>query len=283
MLGKLIKYEFKASSRLFLLLYGTLIAVSIINLLIEPLNKMDNDNSILGSVLGIISGLFMMGYVVLVIAVAVITLVVIIMRFYKNLLGDEGYLMFTLPVTSNAHITSKLVVSIIWSVLSSLMILASIIILTIRLDVFNSIGQFYKYMGDLGINAAAWTVAIIICLLIYVVVNILMFYASMVIGTNLTKSRLLGSFLGYIILYAINQIISLGAVFVVLSADSFDEYDRNYTYTAGQEAEIGHNVISAFNDIGLSMFIYLLIFNLIVGTAYYIITRYFLKNRLNLS
>ena len=51
------------------------------------------------------------------VAVMIVTLIIIIQRFYKNLLCDEGYLMNTLPMSVWKNITSKLVVASygIWS------------------------------------------------------------------------------------------------------------------------------------------------------------------------
>jgi hypothetical protein len=69
------------------------------------------------------------------------TLIVLIQRFYKNLLGDEGYLMFTLPVQSWSHILSKLAVSMLWTVVSGGVALCSILFIS-----SNNIStpEFYK-------------------------------------------------------------------------------------------------------------------------------------------
>ena len=56
--------------------------------------RFDN-NAIIGTLPTVI---FMILYVGLIIAVMVVAVALIIMRFYHGLLKDEGYLMFTLPV-----------------------------------------------------------------------------------------------------------------------------------------------------------------------------------------
>lgn len=43
----------------------------------------------------------------------VVTAVILIQRFYKNLLGSEGYLMFTLPVTVSQHLFSKTIIAVV--------------------------------------------------------------------------------------------------------------------------------------------------------------------------
>lgn len=89
MLGKLLKYELKATSRTFLPIYGALILVALGNRLF----RMGNINLGFGLTTAILVGLF--------VALGVLTLMVTIQRFNRNLLGDEGYLMFTLPVGPN--------------------------------------------------------------------------------------------------------------------------------------------------------------------------------------
>ena len=39
---------------------------------------------------------------------------VLIVRYYRNLYGDEGYLMNTLPVTPAQHVWAKLICAFLW-------------------------------------------------------------------------------------------------------------------------------------------------------------------------
>ena len=59
------------------------------------------------------------------VAIAVITALTIIQRFTRNLLGREGYLMHTLPVTPAQLILSKLISSMVWLLCSILVIALS--------------------------------------------------------------------------------------------------------------------------------------------------------------
>lgn len=117
MLGKLIKYEFKATARTFLPIYIALLLVAAINR---------------GFRLGHLSAGFGISTLVLVglfMALGVLTIIMIIQRFNKNLLGDEGYLMFTLPVSSDQLIISKLIISLVWTVISGLVAVITFVIL----------------------------------------------------------------------------------------------------------------------------------------------------------
>ena len=279
MLGKLIKYEFKASARLFLLLYAALILMSVINMALEPLRDMQHTaDPAMGVMLSIVVSLFMFGYIVLVFAVALITLVVIIMRFYKNLLGDEGYLMFTLPVNTDSQIISKFVVSIVWCILSIAAVFGSLFILVVRTGFIDRIKETLDGLRDMGINIGAWSTGIAVALLIYMVCSIFMFYAAMAIGSNLTKNRLLGSFLGYMILYAINQGVGLISIIIPVRTGLFTQLEE-----FGNEAVPVERIAEFSNTVGFQLFLYVCIINLVMAVFYYFVTRYFIKNKLNLT
>ena len=115
MLGKLMKHEFKATAKLFLPLLTAVLALlggfQVIFLLVKWLMG-NNDSHPLVTVL---FALFAVLAALALIALLAVIVIVAIQRFYKNLLGDEGYLMFTLPSTPGQQILSKLLVSLAWS------------------------------------------------------------------------------------------------------------------------------------------------------------------------
>ncbi len=123
MLGKLLRHEMKATSRVFLPFFGVLLVFAGINKLFLELGFFQKQG------LNFVAGMSMFTYVILVLAIFVLTYVVMIQRFYKNLLGDEGYLMFTLPVKPSSHILAKLFVSTLWMVLAFVAFFLSLMIL----------------------------------------------------------------------------------------------------------------------------------------------------------
>lgn len=121
MLGRLIAYEFRASSRLIPLVYA------VVGLLV---------------VAGMIFSFFdlpvyyVISFVVLwlaAFAALIITYVVIFIRFYRGMYGSEGYLAMTLPVRPAELYFSKMIVSFCWMLLSAVVMtlaaLASIVMI----------------------------------------------------------------------------------------------------------------------------------------------------------
>lgn len=163
MLGKLLKYELKATARTFIPIYIGILFLSLFNRVANTLN-IDELVNISGLVLG---SLF--------IALAVVTLIVIIQRFQKNLLTDEGYLMFTLPVKPASLIGAKLIVALIWVIASSLIapIAGFILVVDMRLlaeleayAVQQTLGKIFKVYG------VFFTSGIYIILQIYLALSI---------------------------------------------------------------------------------------------------------------
>ena len=107
MLGKLMKHEFRATARIMLPVMGAMVALALLaNLSIRGLAGNLSDIPMLR----ILFVLIIIFFSVAVVATIVMSLVIMVSRFYRNLLKDEGYLMFTLPVSVHELIWSKLIV-----------------------------------------------------------------------------------------------------------------------------------------------------------------------------
>ena len=120
---KLLKYEWKACARACLPLYGAIILVALINHLLYS-------EAVPELLFGIPAAIMSMLYVVIFAAVFVATAVILVQRFYKSLLGGEGYLMFTLPVSVTQHIFSKAIIAVAMCFLSCLVAFLSILLLS---------------------------------------------------------------------------------------------------------------------------------------------------------
>lgn len=198
MLGKLLKYELKASGRTFIPLYIAILVVAIFNGIF-----MNTDIfQIKGIGILILMSLFM--------ALGVLTIVVTIQRFRKNLLGDEGYLMFTLPVSTSSLILSKCITALIYAILSFIVAIftfgmlvlfsASGIHLPEFLDFFNTVfTRGSEYFLDV--------VLFLVTMLISYSSFILLLYTSISMGqlTRFNKHRNVVAFVSFI---AINIVIS---------------------------------------------------------------------------
>jgi DNA polymerase-3 subunit beta len=205
MLGKLLKYEIKSTARIFLPLYVSLVLLAVISNIFFKINN----NELFMNIISVIST---SAYVFIIIAIFVLTLLVMIQRFYKNLLGDEGYLMFTLPVKTGEHIVSKLLTSMMWVITSTIVTIVSVLIISYNENTFaslqNAISQVFSEISRVfGINGYAYLIEFFIFLLMVLATNILMIYASIAVGQLVSKHKVLGAFGAYLGFYILSQII----------------------------------------------------------------------------
>ena len=126
MLKKLLKYEYRATYKLYLILYMIVIGLAFINRLLYALDFSNN------VVLNVLSRMFTLTIVLSCAGLYFATLIFILFRFYKNLFTDEGYLMFTLPVSTLKLIISKIIVGMTWMLgsIESLVVLLQLCYIT---------------------------------------------------------------------------------------------------------------------------------------------------------
>ena len=265
MLNKLMKYEIKATARIFLPLYGTLLVFAALNklfLIVGPES----------TYMRIMSAVIMVSYVLSIVAVFAITFFIALQRFYKNLLGDEGYLMFTLPVKPWAHIVSKLLVTMMWVFCSVFCALLSVAVIAAGEGFWTSlIDGIRMALTELrevfGVSGFALIFEAILMILISLSTSILMFYTAIAIGQMVSRHKLLTSIGAYLGLSMFTQIVvTTVAVTFGLVAEAGD---LTAFFTA---STVPHYLL-----IGISLF------NLVVAGAYFTVTNLILTRRLNLE
>ncbi len=271
MLGKLLKHELKATIRFFFPLYVALIGITIFNKIFFELNINDS------GFLGIFHGLFLTAYILIIFAVFVVAFIITILRFYKNLLGDEGYLMFTLPVKTYQHITSKLIISLFWFFLSIIMVILSIGILLagtgylsdFLVELTQVFREGYRIMGS------KLTVSIILSIILIFIGQItgtLMFYVSISIGHLSNKYRVLGSIVAYFVINFFIQFIF--TIFMFMYGINTNNFE-----TLNDSSSFAIDMISFINN----SFIFSLVLTTLFGVIFFFSTNYLLTKKLNLE
>lgn len=205
MTGKLIKYEFRSSIKLMALIWAAIIVSSVLFSLCGNAFQgavVDGSDPQVAGLFGEIAT-FVTGFVYFmsIMAMIVITLVLIVMRFYKGLFGSEGYLMNTLPVKPWQLITSKGVVAAVLVIAGvavsviSVMILAGLSGIADITEAFREISAVMKAEPMLILTAIELLIIVIVGLL----KSIYQVYASLAIGQLVNKYRILlalGAYIG---------------------------------------------------------------------------------------
>lgn len=208
MLGKLFKYDFKSVSRYMLPLYAVLLVTTCgMKLTLEL-----SDNV----VVSVFRTLFIVAYVISLIAIAVGSVLILILRFYRNLMTDEGYLSFTLPVTPTMHLTSKLLNGFVWSVLTVIAVILSVLLLFaghIGVTEFRSLWDAFQSILTM-LHQSGVSNAWLVFYTAFVILGAgfgfqLIVYFCISAGQLFTSHRVLGAFIFYFIYYVVNQLGSL--------------------------------------------------------------------------
>ena len=122
MFGKLMKHEFQATGRSLLRLYGIMLALSLMTTM--AMRLFDLNRGWQGRVVGCI----MIADGLSIFAVAVGVFIILMLHYKKNILGDEGYLMMTLPTGVHSLLLSKLLTAMAWYVLTGVAMVLSVLI-----------------------------------------------------------------------------------------------------------------------------------------------------------
>ena len=245
MYRKLCKYEFKSIARTLLPIYLAVIAVSIINAFSETVSSgsLMSGSSFLGTgslfsnILGLFQAVAAFAYFGVLVALFVLTTVVIIQRFYKGLLCDEGYLMFTLPVKTWHLVASKATVAFVMSVVSGIAAMISILILGLgaTTDPLGFLANLFDFQGwaacaglamrvlhQLNIQYPAWplyVIEFIVMCILTALAALFHVYVSMAIGHLARKHRVMMSVVAYIIISMALSFIS-GFVLILVGASN---------------------------------------------------------------
>ncbi len=269
MLSKLLKYEIKATARLFLPLYLTIVAFALINLFFLATTNAGEKSFSFYNVAMTIS---MIVYFILMMGLVVMTLFVLVQRFYKNLLGDEGYLMFTLPVKSWGHILSKLITAMLWTIASGFIAFGSILLISANKinipEFFSKFSTAFRQVNqEFGAYAYLFSIEAIVLGLLTIASTILTIYAAIALGQLFNKHKLLASFGMYIVLQIVSQIIMALSSAILFKLPIF------------RPESIFIPSMMLINGILLASILYFGAFT----AGYFFLTNYILKRKLNLE
>lgn len=275
MLGKLLKHEFRATSRTMLPIFGVVLLLSVLANF-----SFANYAKVQSSQLNVLLVLFIIAFFLGLFAMCIMSLVVMIERFYKNLLGSEGYLSFTLPVNVHELVWSKLIVSFVWYVVTGLVAIAAIFISVFTItyaeigDMFRNLPSlsemlriFFEKTGVSPSQLARFILQMLASIILASLTICLHFYAALSLGHSFSNNKVLLSVVFFIAIVFLFQFLS------ALLGLSLDRLNVVVTTEAGSSA------MRVLQDLSLLA----MLGQLGECAILYLVTAYCLKYRLNLG
>lgn len=210
MLGKLIKNEFKGTSHLLLNIYFAT-AVVIALMAVAYMLKFTWLSTLCTLALMLISFL-----------VLILTTVGVITSFHKTLYGPQGYLSFTLPVSSGSLLAAKAIVSFVWVLLSYVVCIGiwvgigtylSRVIGDETMDMVRSLIEMFKALPDKTV-VIKFLLTAAVAIFLTVASLIAKIYFSITVS-NTKKFQNLGPFFAIVIFFVVY--ITIAIVSVILT------------------------------------------------------------------
>ena len=209
MLKKLLKYEFKDTATVVPFLYIITLLFAVIAFIAEKSGI--EWFKITSSVILIIIG----------ISVVIVTFAVVIMRFYKNLYSNEGYLMFTLPVKPQLLLTSKVIVAFFWIVLS---FIVSIVALCIALYVLGigstELSEIMSEIKKYGLEKLVYGIIPLMLISLLYLLGQIFFAITVANRPTFQNFGIAASFIVFVATYVVLKIVeSIASIFVPFSIE----------------------------------------------------------------
>lgn len=219
MLGKLLKYEYRATYKLYLVLYAIVLVLAGI---LRLLTSLDLSHNV------ILSSLTVMFTITVVLSLAglyFVTLIFVMFRFYKHMFSDEGYLTFTLPVTTFQLIISKIIVGMTWVIGCFLVLAGSVAIILYGTETMDSIEIIWNAFGSsvfdlLFQGEILQVIYYIMNSVISVFSTVCFIYLAVAFGqVMMPRHKVAGSILSYLIISIATGVIStiFSIVFYLIS------------------------------------------------------------------
>ena len=143
MFWNLVRYEFKNVNKWYLALYGAVLAISVlIGAFISSLSQSYNPNN----------AAYFIFFLVLVfgglsVTLWIATIFLIIRRFKGSVYDRQGYLTLTLPVSEHQIIIAKLLGGLVWSILSYIVFILSILIIIFLTPIEKDFTALYNFIS----------------------------------------------------------------------------------------------------------------------------------------
>lgn len=265
MLGKLMKYEWKATWKLLLSANALTFVMTILAwCMVKILDRSGGDFAMMDFT----AVMVLFTYAGSMFAVSVGTAIYLIHRFYTSTYGDQGYLLHTLPVDTHHIIVAKILVSTAWVMINILSIYLSVIFLfASSSEVFDSMMRGMKdtieFLGAQKITIFT-VIMTLIAFIFSVFAKVLKVGACISLGQLSSNHKLMLSFAWYVAIYVVERVV-YGIYFALQITFYRGLSNTHYTSIFDNQWETS------------------LIAGIISCVVYYLLTWYVMSRKLNLE
>lgn len=271
MLGKLLKYEIKASGVILPAVYAGLLLVFCLGWLAKTLDIIQ------------IQGAMAVACVLVGVAALVLALVMVVTRYHKSLFGAEGYLMQTLPVKKGSLIAAKAIsgyILILLGLAALVLGIAGTVYLTGAGELTGEIkallgGQFSPLLVFFGA---------VVLVQLFLMVSEVYFSITLANTSPFLKNNVIFAVVFYFVVNTVAGVLELVAMMVLplgikLTGDGHVQwvFETTLGYLIANPSLAGEQDLSVFNEISLG--VGSIAVDLALGIALLFITRWLMTRK----
>lgn len=275
MFAKLLKHEWKASAGLLSVLSLAVLGVGI--LLAVLLRVITVWESKIPSGMWEPIWVLIGGAALAIIAYVIGSQLILLIRFYKNKFTDEGYLTFTLPVTSHQILLSSLLNFLIWTLITTA-VAAGTVLMALSVGTAKE-GLFNRELWDSGIlyllrqmytveNGVSYGILSVVSIVISGISGVMVMVTAITLGAVVAKKHKVLAAFGFY--YAIKMGISILSSGISIASLVFMLHNAGFG-TDGQ-------ILAQMNFITVCE----MALNLAIMIAGYFVSNWLIKRKLNL-
>lgn len=265
MLGRLIKYDLKYAAKIFLLIHGIYLFVCIL-LRLFIMNQINFNVPVKMYITPVT--LVMVLAIFLLAAVTLTTSLLIALRFYRNMFSKEGYLSWTLPVSSTEHLLAKFFSGYLLAAADIVIAAAGIVILLSGSNVADAYRQVAPELEPyLGTTLGAYAGKLLLFTVLLSFASVIQIYFSIALGQLFRDHRVLLAIAFYFLMGIIVQILSSVLLLITGLSSGWLTFDAS-AFTLGRYTD--------------NLYLLLGLLSTALAVAEYIAANYIMKRKINL-
>lgn len=293
MLGKLLKNEFKTTYKTMLVIYIMTI-VTTLGCCFFGIRQFysyswnASANETLRRIQHILGITFTIAYVIIVIALVLLTYILMCERFYKSMYSEQGYLTHTLPVNPLSNLNARLITSVVWLFVSGIILFISILLIAISPDpqaFWEDLRSFSYSVFDAdcvystGYHFPVFALILLLLILVACANALLLVFAALSLGqlANLHKLR---AAVGFGVAFGFLEQFAATMVMVQIVDKIVDNFRQNYRFDTSMSIEQAGRLMRV--SFQTSLWFMIGIFA-VFATAFYVICAVIVKKHVNLE
>lgn len=217
MFVKLFKYDFISIIKKLVFYYIVLIAIAVFSKILQLITQNGN--------FAFVNIIPTMGYYMCISLGPTLTIILCMVRYYKNMLSDQGYLTHTLPVKRSTILLSKIFVTLVMQVVTLCVMLLSLLIFS-----FEAFPYIVEGLLELmkEINPSHAGVIGIIILILFEVIFLAVFQVTeiamcLTLGASFNKNKLVYAFLFYMgVNFILEIILTMGMIVISIMLSTLE-------------------------------------------------------------